>query len=71
MSVGGNASRTVPIINRSTKSVKFRIRPADQAAFNKAFLSISPDDREMTLKPKETLPIEVKFKPKVRLPNFE
>jgi hypothetical protein len=25
----------------------------------------------MTLKPKETLPIEIKFKPKIRLPNFE
>ena len=25
----------------------------------------------MTLKPKETLPIEIKFKPTVRLPNFE
>lgn len=71
MSVGGNASRTVPITNRSSKSVKFRIQPANLDLFNKAFLTISPDDREMTLKPKETLPIEVKFKPKVRLPNFE
>lgn len=25
----------------------------------------------MTLKPKETLNVEVKFKPRVRLPNFE
>ena len=71
VSVGGNASRVVPIINRSSKSVKFRVAPASQEAFRKAFLSISPDDREMTLKPKETLPIEVKFRPKVRLPNFE
>jgi len=28
VSVGGNASRVVPIVNRSTKSVKFRIHPA-------------------------------------------
>lgn len=38
VSVGGNATRVVPVINRSTKSVKFRIRPASQDAFNKAFL---------------------------------
>lgn len=72
VSVGGNASKVVPIINRSTKSVKFKIQPANQEAFNKLYLSISTNDKnEITLKPKETLPIEIKFKPKIRLPNFE
>lgn len=72
VSVGGNASRVVPIINRSSKSVKFRIHPANQEAFDKCFMTISTSDKnEMTLKPKETLPIEIKFKPKIRLPNFE
>jgi len=88
VSVGGHASRTVPIINRSSKSVKFRITAENQEAFDKAFLTMSPDDRvvvtknkdgeekrvqpEMhTLRPKETFPIEIKFRPKVRLPNFE
>lgn len=72
VSVGGNATRVVPIINRSSKSVKFRISPENKDAFQKAALSIStPHDKEITLKPKETLPIEIKFKPKMRLPPFE
>ena len=29
------------------------------------------DDKEITLKPKETFQCEIKFKPKVRLPPFE
>lgn len=71
VSVGGTASKVVPLINRSSKAVKFRIQPASQEAFDKAYLTITPDNKEITLKPKETFPIEVKFKPKVRLPNFE
>jgi hydrocephalus-inducing protein len=71
ISVGGNSARTVPLINRSTKAVKFQIKPENPDQFEKAFLSINPDDREITLKPKETFNIEVKFRPKVRLPNFE
>jgi len=71
ISVGGNSSRTVPIINRSSKAVKFRIKPCNAEAFEKAFLSINPEEREITLKPKETFQVEVKFRPKARLPNFE
>ena len=52
--------------------MKFKIQPANQEAFDKLFLSISTSDKnEITLKPKESLPIEIKFKPKIRLPNFE
>lgn len=71
MSVGGSSVRKVPIINRSTKSVKFRIKPANEEDFNKSFLQISPEYGDIILKPKEQLPIEIKFKPKQRLPNFE
>ena len=71
ISVGGNSTRVVPIINRSSKSVKFRVSPANLEAFEKAFLSISPEEKEITLKPKESFPIEVKFRPKARLPNFQ
>lgn len=35
VSVGGNATRIVPIINRSSKSVKFRISPENKEAFQK------------------------------------
>lgn len=72
VSVGGNASRIVPIINRSSKSVKFRISPENKEAFSKSALTIStPEGKDITLKPKETLPIEIKFKPKIRMPPFE
>lgn len=72
VSVGGSASRIVPVINRSSKSVKFKITPENKDAFLKSALSIStPEDKEITLKPKETLPIEIKFKPKIRMPPFE
>jgi len=71
VSVGGNSTRVVPIINRSAKAVKFRIKPKNLAAFEKAFMTITPEEKDITLKPKESFPIEVKFRPKVRLPNFE
>lgn len=71
ISVGGNSTRIVPIINRSTKVVKFKIKPANLAVFEKAFMSISPEEKDITLKPKETCNVEIKFRPKARLPNFE
>jgi hydrocephalus-inducing protein len=71
VSVGGTATRIIPIINRSAKSVKFTISPQNIDSFKKAFLTITPEAKEIILKPKETLPIEIKFKPKVRLPDFE
>ena len=71
VSVGGSAARQVPIINRSSKSVKFRVKPANPDAFKKAFLTMTGEDKEVTLKPKEQYPVEIKFKPKIRLPNFE
>lgn len=72
VSVGGEVSRTVPLINRSQKSVKFYIQPRDKEAFVKSALTISPDEKsEVILKPKESFPIEFRFKPKTRLPDFE
>jgi len=71
VSVGGSASRTVPIVNRSAKPVKFHISPRDPEAFARSALSISVDpSRECVLKPKENLPVTVRFNPKTRLPPF-
>jgi len=59
----------VPLINRSKKPVTFKLKPAEATAFNKCNLSCSPSG-DVTLKPREVLPIEIRFNPKVRLPNF-
>ena len=75
VSVGGDVTKTVPLINRSKKPVTFRLRPSDAALqedsekFKKCNVAFAPDG-EVTLKPRETLPLEVRFHPKSRLPNF-
>jgi hydrocephalus-inducing protein len=71
VSVGGDVSRTVPVINRSAKSVKFRVEPLNSETFAKSALSLKPSGTEVVLKPKEVLPLEVRFKPKTRMPDFE
>lgn len=71
VSVSGQASKTVPIINRSQKAVKFTLKPRDESAFSKNSLSMSVGFNEVkTLKPKEILPVVVKFNPRTRLPPF-
>lgn len=71
VSVGGQASKTVPIVNRSQKAVKFTLKPRDEGAFNKNSISMNVGFNEVkTLKPKEVLPVVVKFNPRTRLPPF-
>lgn len=69
VSVGGDVTKTVPLINRSKKPVTFKLKPADPAGFAKCNLSCSPDG-EVTLKPREIKQVELRFNPKARLPNF-
>lgn len=69
LSVGGDVTKTVPLINRSKKPVTFKLSPGDAAQFQKCNVSVVPDG-EVTLKPREVLPLEVRFNPKTRLPNF-
>lgn len=72
VSVNADVTKVIPIINRSAKAIKFKIEPVNKEKFAKAFLSMTPDEKtEITLKPKESLPLEVKFRPKARMPNFE
>lgn len=71
VSVNGFASKTIPILNKSQKAVKFKIRPANPAAFAACAMTISISDTTTnTLKPKEVLPVVVRFNPKIRLPPF-
>jgi hydrocephalus-inducing protein len=69
VSVGGDVTKTVPLVNRSKKPVTFRLKPSDAAQFQKCNVAFAPDG-EVTLKPREVLPVEVRFHPKARLPNF-
>jgi hypothetical protein len=72
VSVNSDVTKIIPIINRSAKAIKFKVEPANKDKFAKSYLSITPDDKtEITLKPKEQLPLEVRFKPKARLGNFD
>lgn len=69
--VGGDITKTIPLINRSVKPVKFKVCPKDSDAFLKSNMSITPSSKEeVVLKHKEVLPIEITFKPRTRLPNF-
>lgn len=71
VSVGGDVTRTVPLINKSKKPVKFKLSPSNVEQFKKCNLSFTNDNgKEIILKPREVLPIEIRFQPKIRLPNF-
>jgi hydrocephalus-inducing protein len=62
-SVGGDITKTVPLVNRSKKPVTFRLLPSDPSQFNKCNVTFNPD-KEVTLKPKTTQPVEIRFNPK-------
>ena len=66
ISVGGDITKTVPLINRSKRPVTFKLKPSDVSQFQKNHVTFVPDG-ELTLKPREVLPIEVRFNPKIRL----
>jgi len=63
VSVGGDVTKTVPLINKSKKPVTFKLRPSDASQFQKCNVAFAPDG-EVTLKPREVLPLEVRFHPK-------
>jgi hydrocephalus-inducing protein len=72
VSVNSDVTKIIPIMNRSAKAIKFRVEPANKDKFNKCALTISPDEKtDIILKPKESIPMEIRFRPKTRLANFE
>eukprot|EP01022_Parablepharisma_sp_SALTPOND_P020800 TRINITY_DN386_c0_g1_i3.p1 TRINITY_DN386_c0_g1~~TRINITY_DN386_c0_g1_i3.p1 ORF type:complete len:4093 (+),score=589.86 TRINITY_DN386_c0_g1_i3:873-13151(+) len=72
LKVGGDQTRTAALVNRSKKPVVFKIFPDSEVEFQKCCLSLSVNSKmEYTLKPNETLPIEVRFQPTARMPAFK
>ncbi len=72
VSVGQEVSRVVPLVNRSLKAVKFSVLPALKKDFAACALAISPLEKQtVVLKPKESFPMEVRFRPKERIKPFE
>lgn len=72
VSVGQEISKIVPIVNRSLKTIKFHVTPRDLKAFAASAVSMVPEhNTEIILKPKESYPVEIRFRPKTRLPPFE
>ena len=61
--VGADVIRTINLKNKSKKTVKFSLTDSAND-LSKLFLSYHPGkDKECQLKPKEVLPIELRFKP--------
>ena len=52
------------------KTVKFHVIARDKKAIDASAVSYEPT-QEIILKPKESCPIDIKFRPKIRLPPFE
>ena len=48
----------------------FSLAPSNPDQFRKCNLAINPD-KEVTLKPREVLPVEIRYNPKNRMPNFD
>ena len=69
VSVGGDVTKTVPLINKSKKPVTFSLLPNDEEMFKKCCISFIPD-KELTLKPREVVPVEIRYNPKQRMPYF-
>lgn len=69
VSVGGDMTKTVQLVNKSKKPITFQLQPSNGDIFKKCAVTFTPD-QEMTLKPREQVPIEIRYNPKARMPNF-
>lgn len=72
VSVGSDVTKSIPIINKSKKPITFQLLPSNKDQFLKNSLSFTPDsDKDfVTLKPKETKNIDIRYNPKIRMPTF-
>lgn len=70
ISVGGDVTKTVSLVNKSKKPVTFQLAPSNVDQFKKCCLALTPD-KEVTLKPREVIPVEIRYAPKNRMPNFD
>ena len=69
VSKGSDLTKVVNLVNKSRKAVQFTLTTPDKEDLVKNCISITPSE-EVSLKPKKVLPIEVRFNPKTRMPNF-
>lgn len=69
LSKGSDTTKTVNLINKSRKPVLFSLTSANPEDLIKNAITITPSE-EVTLKPKKVLPIEIRFNPKTRMPDF-
>ena len=70
VSVGGDITKTVQLINRSKQPITCSLSSSNADQFKKCCLSLTPD-KEITLKPREIVPVEIRYAPKNRMPNFD
>ena len=70
VSVGADITRTVSLVNKSKQPVTFTLAPNNADQFKKCCLSLTPD-KEVTLKPREVVPVEVRYTPKNRMQYFD
>lgn len=66
---GADVTKTVNLINKSRKPITFTLTSDSPEDLEKNALSITPST-ETVLKPTKVLPIEVRFNPKTRMPDF-
>jgi len=52
-------------VNKSKRPVTFSLTPSNEDMFKKSAISFIPD-KEMTLKPKEVVNIELRYNPKIK-----
>ena len=69
VSKGSDITKTVELINKSRKTILFSLTSENKEELLKNQITINPSE-EVTLKPRKILPIEVRFNPNCRMPNF-
>lgn len=70
VTVGADITRTVSLVNKSKQPVTFQLAPNNADQFKKCCLALTPD-KEVTLRPREVVPVEIRYTPKNRMPNFD
>lgn len=69
VSKGSDLTKTVELINKSRKQIQFSLTTKNPDDLQNNKITINPVE-EVTLKSRKTLPIEVRFTPDSRMPNF-
>ena len=68
--VGGDVTKTATLVNKSRKVVNLSLYPDNKEDFTKNNLTLTPE-RELSIRSKEQIPIEIRYNPKSRMPAFK